>query len=80
MYHQVSCAFYDSVAYDRDFSGLSDDEEEGQRTARQLGDKKVLFMCNHGVVVVGPTVAATFDRVYYLERACMYQVRWSSVL
>jgi ribulose-5-phosphate 4-epimerase/fuculose-1-phosphate aldolase len=27
-------------------------------------------MGNHGVMVVGPTVAETFDELYYLERAC----------
>ena len=74
MYHQNSCIFYNSVAYDRDYSGLSVDEDEGMRTARQLGDKTVLFMCNHGILVVGPTVARTFDYVYFLERACMFQV------
>ena len=75
MYHQNSCIFYNSVAYDRDYSGLSVDEDEGMRTARQLGDKTVLFMCNHGILVVGPTVARAFDYVYFLERACMFQVK-----
>ena len=36
----------------------------------QLGDKPVLIMGNHGVLVVGPTVAQAFDELYYLERAC----------
>ncbi|MBM3571775.1 MAG: hypothetical protein FJX52_05350, partial [Alphaproteobacteria bacterium] len=34
----------------------------------------VLFLGNHGVVVVGPTVADAFDDLYYIERACMVQV------
>jgi len=34
----------------------------------------VLFLGNHGVIVCGPTVHATFDDLYYLERACMLQV------
>ena len=75
MYHQNSCMFYNRISYDRDYSGLSHDEEEGMRTARQLGDKSVLFMCNHGVLVVAPTAARAVDDTYYLERACMTQVR-----
>lgn len=75
MYHQNSCLFYNRIAYDRDYSGLSTDDEEGMRTAKQLGDKSVLFMCNHGILLVAPNAARAFDDVYYLERACMTQVR-----
>jgi len=31
-------------------------------------------MANHGVLVTGPSVAAAFDILYYLERACQNQV------
>lgn len=74
MYHQNSCLFYNRIAYDRDYSGLSTDDEEGMRIAKQLGDKSVLFMCNHGILVVAPNAARAFDDVYYLERASMTQV------
>jgi ribulose-5-phosphate 4-epimerase/fuculose-1-phosphate aldolase len=33
-----------------------------------------MFLANHGVIVVGPTVAEAFDALYYLERACRLQV------
>jgi ribulose-5-phosphate 4-epimerase/fuculose-1-phosphate aldolase len=33
-----------------------------------------MFLANHGVIVVGPTVAEAFDSLYYLERACRLQV------
>ena len=75
MYHQNSCLFYNRIAYDRDYSGLSTDDEEGMRIAKQLGDKSVLFMCNHGILVVAANAARAFDDVYYLERASMTQVR-----
>lgn len=74
MYHQNSCLFYNRVAYDREYNGLSTDDDEGMRIAKQLGDKSVLFMCNHGVLVVAGTAARAFDDFYYLERACMTQV------
>ena len=52
--------------------GIGDDE--GRRIASKLGNKKVIFLANHGVVVVGPNVAEAFDDLYYLERAAMLQV------
>jgi ribulose-5-phosphate 4-epimerase/fuculose-1-phosphate aldolase len=38
-----------------------------------MGEKRVLFMAHHGVVVVGPNVAEALDDLYYLERACETQ-------
>ncbi len=37
---------------------------------RVLGDKKHAILGNHGVLVMGDTVAEAFDDLYYLERAC----------
>jgi ribulose-5-phosphate 4-epimerase/fuculose-1-phosphate aldolase len=28
-------------------------------------------MGNHGIMIIGDTVAETFNRMYYFERACM---------
>lgn len=39
-----------------------------------LGNRQVLFLANHGVIVTGGSVAEAFDRLYYLERAAMIQV------
>ncbi|HEY6547679.1 MAG TPA: class II aldolase/adducin family protein, partial [Vicinamibacteria bacterium] len=50
------------------------DDQEGDRLARVIGDKRVLFLANHGVIVVGPSVAQAFDALYYLERAARLQV------
>ena len=33
-----------------------------------------IIMGNHGVIVVGPSVAQAFDELYYLEKACALQV------
>ena len=41
---------------------------------RAMGDKEILFLRNHGVIVSGPTVAQAYDDLYYLERAAMVQV------
>ena len=74
MVHQNCVLYHNNVAYDMAYDGLSCDVDEGRRLGRTLGDKNVLFMCNHGTIAVGPNCATAFDRHYYLERACMYQV------
>ncbi len=46
-------------------------EEEGERCSQLLTDPKVkvMIMGNHGVMVIGDTVADTFNRMFYFERA-----------
>lgn len=74
MVNQNSIRFHDRVAYDDAYNGLALDEAEGDRIADALGPHDVMMMGNHGVLVVGPTLAATWDDLYYLERACENQV------
>ena len=71
---QNACRFYGRVAYDDDFGGVVLDWDEANRIASALGGKDVLFMANHGVTVVGETVARAWERLYYLDRACRAQV------
>jgi ribulose-5-phosphate 4-epimerase/fuculose-1-phosphate aldolase len=72
--NQNALRFMDQIAYDDAYGGLALDAGEGDRIAAALADKRILFMANHGVVAVGPSVAAAFDDLYYLERACQNQV------
>ena len=74
MVEQNALRFHDDIAYDDIYNGLVVDNAEGDRLARALGSKRVMFLANHGVIVVGPTVAEAFDAMYYLERACRLQV------
>ncbi len=75
MLDQNACRFHQRIAYDRDFSGMALDTSEGERVARLLGPgKSVLFMGNHGVIVVGESVAQAFDELYYLEKAAAVQL------
>jgi ribulose-5-phosphate 4-epimerase/fuculose-1-phosphate aldolase len=67
---QTSARFYKRVAIDTEYGGVADNAAEGLRLTRALSDKYVLMMGNHGVLVVGDTVAETFDTLYHLERAC----------
>ncbi len=72
--HQNALRFYDDIAYDDSFNGLVLNNAEGDRLAGVLGDKRVLFCGNHGVIVVGKSIAEAFDDLYFLERACQTQV------
>lgn len=74
MVHQNSTRFYGEIAYDDHFNGIAEATVEGERMAAAMGEKRILFLANHGVVVVGNTIAQTWDEFYYLERACQVQV------
>jgi len=74
MAEQNALRFHDDIAYDDTYNGLVVDNAEGDRLARVLGDKRVMFLASHGVIVVGPSIAEAFDLMYYLERACRLQV------
>jgi ribulose-5-phosphate 4-epimerase/fuculose-1-phosphate aldolase len=71
---QSALGFYEDVAYDPTYNGLAYDVSEGERLARALGEKSVLMMANHGVLVVGHSVPQAFERLYFLERAAQAQV------
>lgn len=73
---QNACMFFNRVIVDAEYGGLAL-EEEGERCAAQFTDpsKKVMVMGNHGILVIGETVAETFDRMYYFERAAETYIR-----
>ncbi len=68
---QNAAMFYGRQIVDTEYGGLAF-EEEGERCARLFDDpkKKVMIMGNHGIMVIGDTVAETFNRMYFFERAC----------
>ena len=71
---QTAAFFHGHVAYDDTYQGTADFIEEGERLAHLIGKSHVLFMKNHGVLVVGDTVAQAYRRLYKLERVCRAQV------
>jgi ribulose-5-phosphate 4-epimerase/fuculose-1-phosphate aldolase len=70
---QTALKFHGRTIVDEDYNGLALDEREGDRIAASLGDADVVFMRNHGVMVVGASAAEAWDDLYYLERACEAQ-------
>ncbi|MBS0525924.1 MAG: aldolase [Proteobacteria bacterium] len=71
---QNAFRFWNRIAYDEQYSGVALSNDEGDRMCRALGDKDILFLRNHGVIVTGRTVAQAYDDLYYLERTAMVQV------
>ena len=67
---QTTARYFNRVAYDMHYGGIADSTAEGDRLAAALGNHSTMMMGQHGILVVGETVADAFDRLYYLERAC----------
>lgn len=73
---QNTAMFFNRYVVDEEFGGLAF-ESEGLRCAKMLKDPKIktMIMGNHGVLIIGTTVAETFNRLYYFERAAETYVR-----
>ena len=62
------------IAY-HDFAGVALDHEECANLLADLGDKHNMVLRNHGLMTVGKTCSDAFLRLYFLERACTYQIK-----
>jgi ribulose-5-phosphate 4-epimerase/fuculose-1-phosphate aldolase len=71
---QNAFRYWNRIAYDEAYGGVALSAEEGDRMCAALGDKDILFLSNHGVIVCGGSVADAYDDLYYLERTAMVQV------
>jgi ribulose-5-phosphate 4-epimerase/fuculose-1-phosphate aldolase len=73
---QNTAMFHNRHVIDDHYGGMAF-EEEGARCAQLLADPKIttMIMGNHGVLVIGRTVAETFNRLYYFERAAETYIR-----
>jgi ribulose-5-phosphate 4-epimerase/fuculose-1-phosphate aldolase len=67
---QNTARFFNRVAVDMGYGGMANSDEEGDRLARLMGNKSIMMMGNHGVLICAETVAEAFDLTYYLERSC----------
>ncbi len=74
MVSQNALQFAGRIAYLDDYDGLALDHTEGDRMAAAMGDKTVLFLGHHGVIVTGASIHAAWNDLYFLERAAMVQV------
>lgn len=66
------------VAY-HDFEGITVHRDEGERILASAGGKPVLLLRNHGPVVMGATLARTFNLMWLVQRACEVQLATMSM-
>ena len=62
------------IAY-HDYEGVALFEEEKERLVKDLGEARLMILRNHGTLALGKNVAEAFTNIYFLEKACSYQVR-----
>jgi ribulose-5-phosphate 4-epimerase/fuculose-1-phosphate aldolase len=74
MCDQTALLFHDRIAYDDEYNGLALDGSEGDRIAARLGNRSVVMLASHGIIVTGRSVAEAFTDLYYLECAARAQV------
>jgi ribulose-5-phosphate 4-epimerase/fuculose-1-phosphate aldolase len=65
--------FYNNVAY-HDYESFAENLDERARLARDLGDKWVMILRNHGLLVCGETVGRAFSFLSHLEKALEAQL------
>ena len=71
---QWALHFYENVTY-HDYHALAlDDTRQGDPLARDLADKKVMFLRNHGFISCGATIQEALFYCYHLELACKTQI------
>ena len=63
--------FFNHYVIDDSYGGLLF-EKEGERCAGLFKDpkQKVMITGDHGILVIGNTVAETSNRMFYFERTC----------
>lgn len=69
---QTAMRFY-KIAY-HDYESVAIDLDERERLVRDLGNLDAMILRNHGLLVVGASIAQTFNTLYWLEMACKSQV------
>jgi ribulose-5-phosphate 4-epimerase/fuculose-1-phosphate aldolase len=69
---------YGEVAY-HDFEGVTVRPDEGDRLKKSLGDHNILILRNHGLLVIGSSLPAAFQRYWTLQRACEVQAAAASI-
>jgi len=72
--HQHSLGLYDKIGYLDEYDGEVITRESGAKIAKALTGYSVLLLANHGVITAAASPARAFELLYYLERACQFQI------
>jgi len=70
---QHALRFHGFIAY-HDYEGVVFEDAEAARLLRALGDRPVALLRNHGLLVIGRTVAEAYTLTATLVKACRIQV------
>ncbi len=70
--------FWDRVGYHA-FEGISVHPDEQPRLVRSLGDRDVLILRNHGLLVVAEDIPHAFRWLWSLQRACEVQCQAAAI-
>ena len=57
-----------------DYEGTSRNPEERARLLADLGDRHIPVLRNHGLLIVGTSIAGAFVTTYRMERVCVMQL------
>ena len=73
---QNTAMFFGRQVVDSDYGGMAF-EEEAARCVQLLTDPKIttMIMGNHGILIIGQSVADAFNRLTYFERAAETYIR-----
>jgi ribulose-5-phosphate 4-epimerase/fuculose-1-phosphate aldolase len=72
--NQTAMVIAPDIAF-HEYEGLAVEFDERERLQRDLGDKNLMILRNHGTLALGRSVADAFVRMYFLERSCTTQIR-----
>ena len=70
---QHANVIYDAICY-HEYAQVTSDDDECARLGRDLAEKNLMIMHNHGLMSCGRTAGEAFWFMYYLEASCKIQV------
>ncbi|HEV2370274.1 MAG TPA: class II aldolase/adducin family protein, partial [Acidimicrobiales bacterium] len=68
--HQTGSMYLDDLGFVAEYDGEIDDPVLGAELAERIGDKSVVILANHGVIVTAPTIEEAVYRSASFERMC----------
>jgi ribulose-5-phosphate 4-epimerase/fuculose-1-phosphate aldolase len=71
--NQFGITYHGQIAY-HDYDGPGLRPEEQRKFVAALGDRRMMFLRNHGTLTWGRTIAEAFTLMHYLERTCEIQI------
>jgi ribulose-5-phosphate 4-epimerase/fuculose-1-phosphate aldolase len=71
---QTAMFFHGRIAF-HDYEGIALHLDERERLVRDLGDKSVMILRNHGTLVASPTIGEAFVTMFLLEKAARAQLQ-----